>query len=252
MKQLTLTIISVIFLCSSVFAADNISDNSSFHVFNPGETISSSKMNDNFEITKLSKLELINQINELRDNLTYVMSQMNSSPQGSLFYPDGFWGTPVLINSNEYTVPNGKTFYITAYNSSENYLYIDNDRCHGNRSGFGSSNLNQPLIVPEGKSIKYLISLNGFLVDKGVEAIKILLDDSNTSFNVPEGKYLVITLVYNQYSFQKLLVDDIEISDSRFQNESSQERMPYLIPSGKTIKRKEQYEVCITGYLKDN
>ena len=60
MKQLTLTIISVIFLCSSVFAADNISDNSSFHVFNPGETISSSKMNDNFEITKLSKLELIN------------------------------------------------------------------------------------------------------------------------------------------------------------------------------------------------
>ena len=57
-------------------------------------------------------------------------------------------------------MPNGKTFYITAYNSSESYLYIDDDKCHGNPSQFGESNLNQPLIVPEGKTINYIQSLD--------------------------------------------------------------------------------------------
>ena len=70
MKQITLTIISVLLICSSIFANDNISDNSSLHVFNSGDTISSSMMNDNFELLKLSNLDLMNQIKYLNDNIS--------------------------------------------------------------------------------------------------------------------------------------------------------------------------------------
>ena len=63
---------------------------------------------------------------------------------------------------------------------------------------------------------------------------------------------MVITLAYNEYNKNELLVDEIKISDSNFKKDSHQERMPYLIPSGKTIKGEEEDEICITGYLKDN
>lgn len=65
------------FQISALFAnSDNITSESDMHVFNSGETISSSKMNENFQITKLSKIELVNLITGLRDNLTQMNSQM--------------------------------------------------------------------------------------------------------------------------------------------------------------------------------
>ena len=74
----TLSLILILFLNFGVLSAstDNITSESDMNVFNSGETISSSKMNENFEILKLSKLELVNLVNELRDNLTQMSGQM--------------------------------------------------------------------------------------------------------------------------------------------------------------------------------
>ena len=133
-------------------------------------------------------------------NFEAVKNKVNQLNLGkSIFSPDGFWGTPILINTSTYTVPTGKTLYVTAYNSTQDYLYIDDVKCHGNIYGKDTSNLNQPVIVPEGKSFAYITLLNGFLVDKGVEVTKIVLNNSNPSFTVPNGKYLIITLFYSQY-----------------------------------------------------
>ena len=65
----TLSLILILFLNFGVLSAstDNITSESDMNVFNSGETISSSKMNENFEILKLSKLELVNLVNELRE-----------------------------------------------------------------------------------------------------------------------------------------------------------------------------------------
>ena len=93
----TLSLILILFLNFGVLSAstDNITSESDMNVFNSGETISSSKMNENFEILKLSKTELVNIVNELRDNLTQISNQMiqlNSqlnSSNNNLFFPDG-------------------------------------------------------------------------------------------------------------------------------------------------------------------
>ena len=74
----TLSLILILFLNFGALSAstDNVTSESDMNVFNSGETISSSKMNENFEILKLSKLELVNLVNELRDNLTQISSQI--------------------------------------------------------------------------------------------------------------------------------------------------------------------------------
>ena len=48
MKKLILTIASALLFSSAVLATDNSSDNNTLHTFSSGETISSSKMNQNF------------------------------------------------------------------------------------------------------------------------------------------------------------------------------------------------------------
>ena len=68
----TLSLILILFLNFGALSAstDNITSESDMNVFNSGETISSSKMNENFEILKLSKTELVEEVNKLNDNIT--------------------------------------------------------------------------------------------------------------------------------------------------------------------------------------
>ena len=158
----------------------------------------------------------------------------------------------LFISTLSIALSNDGEGYRFINNSTQDYLYIDDVKCHGNIYGKDTSSLNQPVIVPEGKSFAYITLLNGFLVDKGVEVTKIVLNNSNLSFTVPNGKYLIITLFYSQYP-KRLLVDNVLLSDSKLNDQNSQERMPYLIPSGKTIKSEDDgAEMCITGYFMNN
>ena len=56
MNRTIFFLLMIILQISALFAStDNITSESDMNVFNSGETISSSKMNENFEILKLSK-----------------------------------------------------------------------------------------------------------------------------------------------------------------------------------------------------
>jgi hypothetical protein len=141
--------------------------------------------------------------------------------------------------------------FTTGDNVTTDYLVINDDSCHGNKWGKHASHLNQPLIVPAGNIVRNITMLNGFLVDVGVEAVVFILRSPNLSYTVPTGKYLTITLFYSGYP-KNLLVDNIQISDSDIKDEASQERMPYLIPSGSIIKSEDDTRICVTGYLMSN
>jgi hypothetical protein len=222
-------ILFIIFINIAHASSDNLTIT---NLFSTGEIVSASKINENFDAieTKVNELNL----------------------GKSIYYPDGFWGTPILSNTSTYTVPTGKTLYVTAYNATGDYLNFDGISCHGNKWGKHASNLNHPVIVKEGETLTQLTLLNGFLVDKGVEVTKIILDNSGRSFTVPNGKYLIITLFYS-INPKMLLVDNVLLSDSELKDEASQERLPYLIPSGKTIKSEDNGEdMCIIGYYMSN
>ena len=76
MKNLLSAIISVIVFSSAGFAVDNSSDNFTIpHDFSSGETISSQKMNENFQALqqKLNETqELLNETQELLNKLIYI------------------------------------------------------------------------------------------------------------------------------------------------------------------------------------
>ena len=74
MKLINLAIISLFLLFSPVFATDN----SSYHVFNAGETISSSKMNENFQRTKSTIDNVDTKLNSIQDNITQLNQQIGS------------------------------------------------------------------------------------------------------------------------------------------------------------------------------
>ena len=75
----TLSLILILFLNFGMLSAstDNITSESDMNVFNSGETISSSKMNENFEILKLSKTELVEEVNKLNDNITNLNQELS-------------------------------------------------------------------------------------------------------------------------------------------------------------------------------
>ena len=67
MKHLILTLIAVFLFSSAGFAVDNASDNLTLpHSFSAGETISSSKMNENFEALKQKLNETQELLNKLK------------------------------------------------------------------------------------------------------------------------------------------------------------------------------------------
>ena len=75
----TLSLILILLLNFGALSAstDNITSESDMNVFNSGETISSSKMNQNFEILKLSKTELVEEVNKLNDNITNLSQELS-------------------------------------------------------------------------------------------------------------------------------------------------------------------------------
>ena len=73
MKNLLSAIISVIVFSSAGFAVDNSSDNFTIpHDFSSGETISSQKMNENFQAIQelFNKLIYLNYLTELTCSIT--------------------------------------------------------------------------------------------------------------------------------------------------------------------------------------
>ena len=78
MKNLLSAIISVIVFSSAGFAVDNSSDNFTIpHDFSSGETISSQKMNENFNAIQ----ENLRETQELLNKLIYVTIQVSANLQ---------------------------------------------------------------------------------------------------------------------------------------------------------------------------
>ena len=112
MKNLLSAIISVIVFSSAGFAVDNSSDNFTIpHDFSSGETISSQKMNENFNAIQenlRATQELLNKLIKL-NNLTVEIKYMAVGDYGTLLTsPDGTTWNP--IDSGTANKLNGVTY----------------------------------------------------------------------------------------------------------------------------------------------
>ena len=154
---------------------------------------------------------------QLQEMIELINAQFNSVPSNgiSMLYPDGFEGEVVIFDLNEdgYTVPAGKTLYITSIFSSgmidieitdnnETSTIVGTMNYDGTESGRKS--LHAPIILSEGKTIYASYnnaSINGFLVESVVEPIVW-----SGSYDVPEGKLLYITHVHDDLEVDEILI----------------------------------------------
>jgi hypothetical protein len=153
-------------------------------------------------------------------NLCNTGSSSSTTPgtQDDLIFPDGTAGmTPLTMNmlsSSPYSVPAGKNFYITSVysGSASNYLTVNGNIVYRGFANFGSAsrilNITNPVIAASGHVIgsnDNLFTINGFLVDEGVEPFT-LSGLSSAPITVPAGKVVVILNFYS-LSNNPLVID---------------------------------------------
>jgi hypothetical protein len=174
-------------------------------------------------------------------------------------FPDGINGeaiTEQISTSLSYTVPIGKTLYITnLYLNPQADLQIDNKIIadyYFNNSSY-SNVLAQPIII---KSNSVLSSdgnnvlINGFLVNENVDVISTSLSNS-INYTVPIGKTLYITNLYLN-ALADLQIDNKIIADYYFNNGSYGNVLaqPIIIKSNSVLSS-DGNNVQINGYLVD-
>ncbi len=110
---------------------------------------------------------------------------LSATINSNLFFPDGVNGTPVIIfPDSSYTVPLGKTLYITFGISMDMNIFL--------ASGIDTFYIANRAIITEGTTItaSSINFFSGILVDIGVEAVN--LKTKNFPYTVPTGKTLYL------------------------------------------------------------
>ena len=180
-------------------------------------------------------------------------------------FPDGIVGEPLSISlsaSINYTVPNGKTLYITNLFLDAGDLKIDNEviaatQFNGN-SGY-SNVLSQPIIVKSNSLLSSVNSsidncqINGFLVNENVDVISTSLSTS-INYTVPNGKTLYITNLF--LGAGDLKIDNEVIAAPQFNGNSGYSNVlsqPIIVKSNSLLSSSSPSQnLCqINGYLAD-
>ena len=212
--------------------------------FADGNVLTAAQLNQNFTA-------ILNKINELDAAITSLTDRVNGS--GNLLYPDGINGeavTEIVTDSSGYTVPVGKTLYITSYKRS---LRTTLEGTSINITPKHNTFRTNPIIIKSDITI-YAETGNdgftGFLVSSSFSPI-IQIIRSPGGYTVPMGKTLIIT----SYSTEKLIIDiggqSVNVTDSTGLNPVYNDNStPLIIKSGCKVITSSNNLVFITGYLK--
>jgi hypothetical protein len=218
MKHLILILIPVFLFSSAGFAVDNASDNLTLpHSFSSGETISSSKMNENFEA-----------IQEHTNSIAQRVSGLES-----LKFPDGFSGI-IVQTSADYTVPSGKNLYILTIGNNQ-WLNVNGEEIWSNQPS-----LQSPIIISENSQLNSTGTSNftGLLINQKVTPLF-----SDINYTVPADKTLFILNIIGS--------GDIKINGANFLSNSYQRlslSIPFIVKSGHTLTSTSS--IKFLGYLK--
>ena len=186
-----------------------------------------------------------------------VVTEMitNSGMSGtskSFKYPDGLNGEYITIqlcdnqqNVTPYTVPEGKTLYVTRSNTQHQItIELENGEFGSIASEYNT--IENPLVIESGKTISgynnssHSSSINGFLVENS----SVTPISTKSEYIVPNNKKLVITNSHGGYLYvNEILIDK---NSSNAKNQSN----PIIANEGDIINPSGNY--CIfNGYLVD-
>ncbi len=205
---------------------------------------------------EIQKLLIKDGIITLSNPFTHINDTVNLNNQSfvplpDFVFPEGASGDAMLLTSN-YTVPAGKTFYVTAASSD---ILLSNNITLVNEPGMA--------IIPEGTFIQSCYC-SGLLSPStaqvvGVNSKKyilpILLDFTSATFTytVPPGKTLIIKSGSTSSGRMDFQVDSDNFS---FYTRGTPSPRLIFIPTGKTLKKSSTLtpgeKFTVTGYLLNN
>ena len=170
-------------------------------------------------------------------NAISLTSQSNyHAPGADLHFPEGLKGDTYLFIPDQYTIPDGKNFYIVA---AEEEIRLPN---FGEVFGMAKTGPHFPLI-PQNTLVDNCRCV-GLLIDRteGIDPVIIVLAaEEGSAYTVPADRYLVIKSGVDDAT--GLTLNNLEVNF--FDGPS-----PYLIiPGGITIRNTSDTEAIITGYL---
>ncbi|MDC6470760.1 hypothetical protein PQZ52_02185 [Flavobacteriales bacterium] len=189
------------------------------------------------------------------DSVT-VMNMINNSSGGSgnsFAFPEGYNGTPIthFFGGGSYTVPAGKSLYITTRYSSNSNLKINNTTVLSgtNNYGGGSLGLFLPLILNSGDVLTSSSSdsFNGFLVDENLTAVTHPF--SLGTYTVPANKRLYVLNRYSPSGDFKIGVGSIAQGTFNYGGGSGGLLQPVLVNPGQTVSSSNTTQSSFNGYL---
>ncbi len=167
------------------------------------------------------------------------------APGASADLPQGIVGKHIVLMGEQYTVPTGKTFYLTAGGPT---ITIQ---------GYGSSGLHEHSTTPNmpilaGGRIITECYCTGFLVDENPNIVPVIVDlDLQPTYTVEAGKVLFVKsgLANSNTAYMNVNNTLMEFLRPNFTRST---RM-LTFPAGTLIKKPDTFvgEMILTGYLID-
>lgn len=161
--------------------------------------------------------------------------------------------TPVthVLSSEDYTVPQGFTLYITQLYNVTGFVRIDGENVYYYYSGyFNGPALQQPIIAAEGQVISSTstAAFNGYLAPNN-EREAVTINIGSSDYTVPEGKALVITSLYSVTGFMRVNSINIHYYYSNYFNSNGLSN-PYILSAGDVLSATST--CVVNGYLVDS
>ena len=209
----------------------------------PGASI---VLGDNSSTNELQELEFNNGVISISggNSINLTTSQMFGAPGASADFPQGILGTNIVLLDQLYTVPNGKTLFVTA--GSPN-MKIQGYGFPGAGFIVHPTAPNMP-IFPAGTQISECFC-TGLLIDESPIVTPVIIDLTTTAgYSVPEGKTLFVKSGIPNDLPGRLIIDDQEMEFFR-PNLSRGSRI-ITLPENVLLKKPALYsEMVLTGYL---
>ena len=201
----------------------------------------------------VDSVTVMNMINQYSSNSS---GGSGSGTGNSFIFPEGYNGTPIthFFGSGSYTVPTGKSLYVTIRYSTSGDLKINNTTVSSgtNNYGGGSLGLFLPLILNSGdilSSTSSSSSFHGFLVNENLSSITHSFGSSN--YTVPADKTLYILNRYSTSGDLKINNTTVSSGTNNYGGGSAGLLLPVIVSPGDIVSSTNS-STSFNGYLADS
>lgn len=208
---------------------------------------------DSAGIASFGYLDSVSIRNMMNQYSSKLLSESGTGEGNSFIFPEGYNGIPIThyFGNGSYTVPTGKSLYVTIRYSTSGDLKINNTTVSSgtNNYGGGSLGLLLPLILNSGDILSSTISnssFHGFLLDENLSSITHSFGLGN--YTVPSDKTLYLLNRYSPSGDLKINNTTVSEGTNNYGGGSAGLLLPVVVSAGDVVSSTNS-STSFNGYL---